>query len=274
MLDLPLEQALAEKGLPVWRPPCRPEKLRDLLFALDVQIVEGSAAEPIAPDAAALVRGSEFLDDFWAAVDHFNDRLVERNFELHSQLGVDWHELREAEVAISEDLQQRVALPGRKAVTVPSEAYFLRDPLTLCVQSEEALGMADAAGNAVAALFESADAESRDYLALAWEKAWSAALSGERAVGIEVAAAEDDGDPLAEWQNDPRRPTKRGTMQRNSLKPKAKGAGSKATDANKRAQTSWQRSRASSRACPTASTATATATAATAATASRASGRP
>ena len=228
VLDVPLERALAKQGLPVWRPPCRPEKLRDLLFALDVQIVEGSAAEPIAPDAAALVRGSEFLDDFWAAVDHFNDRLVERDYELHSQLGVGWQELRDAEIAMTADLKQRVPLPGRKAVTVPSKAYFLHDPLTLCVQSEQALGAADAAGNAIAALFESA--EGRDYLELAWESAWSAALNGEQAVGIEVAPAEEKGDPLAEWQNDPRRPTKRGTMQRNSLKPKAKGAGSKAPD--------------------------------------------
>jgi hypothetical protein len=230
VIDLPLEQALAEKGIPVWRPPCRPEKLRSLLLGLEVPIVERSAAEPIAPAAAAVVRGGEFLDDFCAAVDHFNDRLVERNFDLHAQLGIDWPELRGAEVAVDAELQQRVALPGRKPLTVPSEGYFLREPLTLCVQSGEALGMADAAGNAVAALFESADGESRDYLALAWDKAWSAALSGERAVGIKVAAAEEDGDPLADWQNDPRRPVKRGKMERNSLNAKANGKGPKAAD--------------------------------------------
>jgi hypothetical protein len=233
VLDRPLEQALAKEGLPVWRPPRRPDaKLRSLLVALDVKIVEASAAEPVAPDAAALVRGSEFLDYFGDAVDHLNDRLVEYDYELHSQLGVDWRELRDAEVAITEDLKQRVALPGRKAATVPSKAYFLLDLLTLCVQSEDALGTADAAGSAVAALFE--NAERRDYLELAWESAWSSAINGEQAVGIKVAPPEEDSDPLGEWQKDPRRPTKRGSMQRNSLEHKAKTTRSKATAANKK----------------------------------------
>jgi hypothetical protein len=226
--DLALEQALAEKGVPVWRPPCRPELLTALLEALGVETIDDEAVAPLAPDAAALELGSGIEEDFRAAVDHFNDRLIEREFELHSLLG-DWSELRTARVAISDELQQRVSLPGRKTATVPSEAYFVREPLTLCVRSEEALGSADAGGHAIAALFEGAP--SRDYLALAWESAWGLALSGERAIGIELGPAEEESDPLGEWQGSrPRGAGKRGSMQRTSVKTKS-GQSSKPTTA-------------------------------------------
>jgi hypothetical protein len=47
---------------------------------------------------------------------------------------------------------------------------------------------------------------------------------------------EEDGDPLGDWQKDPRRHTTRGSMQRNSVRAKGNGAGSKPPPAKKQPQ--------------------------------------
>jgi hypothetical protein len=170
--------ATALPELHFWQPPCETRSIEKLVNALAVQRIS-PRVRPL-PDQRAEEQGEDLTPTFQAAVDHLSNSLGKRDANLRHALMVPWTALRSAklyvydgEVPVDVQVDQL-----RKAIRTNLQAHVQMEPLEFHITSE-ALELREAAGAALAGLFESANVFSFD---AEWILAWQAAKR-------EVAAA-------------------------------------------------------------------------------------
>lgn len=164
--------------------------LEDLIAALRVTVIHPEDFVPAAPTAFHKVDGDRIRPRFAAAVGHLRDELARGDQALHDSISVPWPDLLRADVFIDPDLALTWTAHGGATVTVPAQAHMSRGPLRLLARSDMQMGLAEAAGIAIASLFEG----DRQKVAWAWASMWQRAEAGQTPAGVILSeqGGEDD----------------------------------------------------------------------------------
>lgn len=163
--------ATALQELFFWQPPCETRSIQKLIEALAVQRML-PRVRPL-PDQRAKEQGEDLTPTFQAAVDHLSNSLGKRDANLRQALTVSWDALRSAKLYVYDgEIPVDVQVDQlRTAVRTDLQAHVSLEPLEFHITSE-GLELREAAGVAMAALFESANVFSFD---AEWILAWQAA---------------------------------------------------------------------------------------------------
>lgn len=170
----------APADLPIWRPSLTSfSSIEALLAPLNVTRLTPSDFTATSIPAYGSAEGETIRFTYARAVALLRQELVRTDQKLLDGLTVDWEDLGSASVVVDPELSISAKL-GTASLTLPARAHVAREPLSLLVRSAVDAGSAEAAGAAIASLFEG----DRQKAAWAWTAVWPRAVAGEHAEGV------------------------------------------------------------------------------------------
>jgi hypothetical protein len=169
----------APTDLPVWRPGLTSfSSVEPLLEPFGVVRLTPSDFQVASLPAYGIAEGETLRPTYARAMALLRQELIRADQKLLDGLTVDWDELAAAPVIIDPTLSISAQLDSG-ALTLPARAHVAREPLRLVVRSEIDAASAEAAGAAIASLFDG----DRQKAAWAWAAVWPRATAGEQAEG-------------------------------------------------------------------------------------------
>ena len=169
----------APADLPIWRPGITSfSQIEALLEPLGVKPLTPADFRVGSLPAYGLAEGEALRPTYARAMALLRQELVRADRTLLDGLSVDWDELVAAPVLIDPELSITATLPDG-TLTLPARAHVAVEPLSLVVRSAADAADSEAAGAAIAALFEG----DRQKAAWAWAAVWPRAAAGEQAEG-------------------------------------------------------------------------------------------
>lgn len=171
--------------LPAWRPGLTSfSSLEALLEPLGVIRLTSSDFRVASLPAYGLAEGETLRPIYAAAMSLLRQELVRADQKLLDGLTVDWDELVAAPLLIDPELSITARL-DTGALTLPARAHVASEPLCMVVRTAADAASAEAAGAAIASLFEG----DRQKAAWAWAAVWPRAIAGEQAEGAVLPKA-------------------------------------------------------------------------------------
>ncbi|MEH6662467.1 MAG: hypothetical protein V7679_12530 [Parasphingorhabdus sp.] len=170
----------APSDLLVWRPGMTSfDTIERLVELLGVVLLKSGDFRAVSLPAYGIAEGEAFRPAFSRAMALLRQELVRADQALLDGLTVDWDALVTAPVLVDPELSITAEIDGRNALTLPARAHIALEPLSIVVSEPADLGAAEAAGAAIATLFEG----DRQKVAWAWAAVWPRATAGEQAKG-------------------------------------------------------------------------------------------